>query len=203
MTSDVPSTSSAGLVLGGYLAVPRAVRADWQSDLVPEQTVTVSECLTHAEHGPPYSAWHTDPHEARRHEGQLLAIGFTPGDAAELLAQMMFEFEYGSKDKPIPVPDCLSLLAAHAAMPRGAETRGFEVIGVEWALSSIHSWLCHSYERDAADELDVHLNQWGLLSSYDDASTVLEWMLALPSNRSPEPAYWTVAAITEHQGPTQ
>lgn len=61
-------------VAGGYLAVPRADRAAWQSDLLPEQFVTVSECLTGVNHGPGGRAWHTDPHAARQHDGRLLLI---------------------------------------------------------------------------------------------------------------------------------
>lgn len=86
---------------------------------------------------------------------------------------MMSDFGCGSPG--VPVSECLSLLSARASMPPGAE-------------------------RDVADGLGVHLNQWGLLDSYADASAVVEWMLALPVGESPEPVYWTAAAIAEDRG---
>ncbi|GHE87845.1 hypothetical protein GCM10017786_19600 [Amycolatopsis deserti] len=74
-----------------------------------------------------------------------------------------------------------------------AVVRGFEIIGVESDLMNVHSWLCHGYEADAG----VHLNQWGLIGSHAQVSSVLAWMLELPAEEAPEPVYWTVAAIAE------
>jgi hypothetical protein len=82
-------------------------------------------------------------------------------------------------------------------MPDRAQLRGFEVIGVEYALLSFHSWLCHSYEAHVAVELGIRPNAWGLLDTYHQAAAVLAWMEALPANQAPEPVYWTVAAVAE------
>jgi hypothetical protein len=111
------------------------------------------------------------------------------------LETQLSEFRYGSKNKDTAVPECLSLLADEVRVPDNAQLCGYELLGIEWALSSFHSWLCHSCEVDVAAELGIRTNRLGLLASYEDASAVLEWMLALPSERSPEPAYWTVAAV--------
>jgi hypothetical protein len=72
------------------------------------------------------------------------------------------------------VPECLSLLADEARVPDNAQLCGYELLGIEWALSSFHSWLCHSCEIDVAAELGIRTNRLGLLDSYQDASAVLE-----------------------------
>jgi hypothetical protein len=86
-------------------------------------------------------------------------------------------------------------------MPDRAQLRGFEVIGVEYALLSFHSWLCHSYEAEVAVELGIRPNVWGLLDTYHEAAAVLAWMEALPADQAPEPVYWTVAAVAECVSP--
>ena len=45
--------------------------------------------------------------------------------------------------------------------------------------------------------LDIRTNQWGLLDTYFQALSVLDWMLDRPAEQAPEPVYWTVAAIAE------
>ncbi len=186
------------LLLGGYLRVPRAERKGWQSNLLPPQFISVSECLTGAHHGPEFWAWHPDPAAAACWEGTLLAIGFTRGDAADLTQVITSDLEPPAGQVPAQrAPECLELLAADAPMPSDTRLRGFEVIGVEYALLSVHSWLCHGYEADVAAALDLRVNQWGLLDTYPQATSVLAWMEALPAEQAPEPAYWTIAAIAE------
>ena len=186
------------LLLGGYLRVPRAEREGWQSDLLPPRFISVSECLTGAHHGPEFWAWHADPAAAACYEGTLLAIGFTRGDAADLTRVITSDLEPPAGQVPAQgVPDCLDLLATAAPMPDDTRLCGFEVIGVGHALSSVHSWLCHGYEADVAAALDLRVNQWGLLDTYPQASSVLAWMEALPAEQAPEPVYWTIAAVAE------
>jgi hypothetical protein len=50
-------------------------------------------------------------------------------------------------------------------MPPNARRRGFEVIGVEYTLSGIHSWLCHGSQTDVADVLGIRANEWGPLDT--------------------------------------
>jgi hypothetical protein len=187
------------LVLGGYLGVPRAEREGWQSDLLPPRFISVSECLTGVDHGPEFWAWHTDPAAAAAcWGGALLAIGFTSGDAASLAQEITSDLSsVAGQVLAQGVPECLELLAAAAPMPDDTQLRGFEVIGVEFALSRVHSWLCHGYESDVAAALDLRLNQWGLLDTYPQASSVLAWMEALPAEQAPEPVHWTIAALAE------
>jgi hypothetical protein len=187
------------LWLGGYLRVPRAEREGWASDVLPPRFISVSECLTGVHHGPEFWAWYTDPATAAAcYEGTLLAIGFTSGDAADLAQEITSDLgPPAGQVLAQGVPECLELLAAAAPMPDDSRLRGFEVIGVECALSSVHSWLCHGYEVDVAAALDLRLNQWGLLDTYPQASSVLAWMQALPAEQAPAPVYWTIAAIAE------
>ena len=103
----------------------------------------------------------------------------------------------GPRSPSTSVPDSVRLLASASPMPPNARLRGFEVIGIEYALSSLHSWLCHSFETEVADTLGIRPNKWGPLDTYQEAHTVLAWMMDLPADRAPEPVYWTVAAITE------
>lgn len=187
------------LLLGGHLRVPRAQRESWQSDLVPPRFISMSECLTGVDHGSEFWAWHTDPAvAAARGGGTLLAIGFTGDDAAALVQEVAADLgPSAGRVSAQDVPECLELLVAAAPMPDDARLRGFEVIGVEFALSSVHSWLCHGYEVDVAAALDVRVNRWGLLDTYPQASSVLAWMETLPDEQAPAPVHWTVAAIAE------
>jgi hypothetical protein len=195
---DTGPVDAERLVRSGYLRVPRAEREGWASDVLPARFISVSECLTGVHHGPEFWAWHPDPASAACYAGTLLAIGFTSGDAADLAQEITSDL--GPPAGQVPArgaPHCLESLANAAPMPDDARLRGFEVIGVECALSSVHSWLCHGYEVDAAAALDVRLNQWGLLDTYAQASSVLAWMLALPAAQAPTPVHWTIAAVAE------
>ena len=171
------------LVLGGYAAAPRALRGQWQdSAVLPPWLVTVSECLTGATHGSG-AAWYTDRTEAARPGTTVLAVGFEADDADDL------DREFGGAP--------LRLLRTGAEMPEDARLWGFEVVGVEGSLASLHSWLCHGYEARIAAELGIRPNTCGLLDSYEEASRVLEWMLDRPADEAPEPVYWTIAGLAE------
>ncbi|EHR63200.1 hypothetical protein [Saccharomonospora cyanea] len=185
------------LILAGYLAAPRARHADWQSDLVPERFISVSECLTGVEHGPQFWAWHTDREAATRFHGALLAIGLTGRDATDLTDDLRREFVHDVGTSNRNEPEYLDLLTRATHVPHDGLLRGFEVIGIEWGLSNVHSWFCHSYEPDVAAELAIQPNHWGLLDTYGEASTVLDWILDRPTDEAPEPAHWTVAALIE------
>ncbi|GAA2799441.1 hypothetical protein GCM10010470_38170 [Saccharopolyspora taberi] len=170
-------------MLGGYAAAPRAIRRQWQdAATLPPWLVTASECLTGAEHGSG-AAWYTDRAEAAGPGTTVLAVGFDAEDAADLLREV--------------TGDPLRLLAAGTAMPDDARLWGFEVVGVEGRLASLHSWLCHGYEAEVASELGIRPNTCGLLDTHEQASQVVEWMLELPAEQAPAPVYWTVAALAE------
>lgn len=174
------------LLLAGYLAVPRPAREGWQSRWLPESFISLSRCLTGVDHGPEFWAWHADPATAARFDGHLLAIGFTRRDAAALVEAVRGELD-PAKAEP------LAQLLQQAPMPERAVLRGFEIIGADFDLMDVHSWLCHGYEADAG----VRLNQWGLLGTHAQASAVLTWILGLPPGEAPKPAHWTVAAVAE------
>ncbi|MEV5300845.1 hypothetical protein [Amycolatopsis methanolica] len=172
------------LLLAGYLAVPRAEREGCPSRWLPEPFISLSRCLTGVEHGPEFWAWHGDPAAAARFDGHLLAIGFTRRDAAALVEAVCGDLHVEPADA-----EPLASLVRQEPMPAHAVLRGFEIIGVEFGLMSLHSWLCHGYEADAG----VRLNQWGLTDTHAQASDLLAWILGLPSEEAPEPVYWTVA----------
>lgn len=182
------------LVLGGYLQVPRAVRKWWQSArLLPQRIITVSECLTEVEHGPEFSAWHRNPATAATFAGRPVAIGFAAADVAALVTEITRDLEVTRGD----APECLALLVARSPMPPRARLRGFEVIGLEFGMAGVHSWLCHSYEIEVAAALGIRPNRWGLLDNHEQAHLVLAWMMDRPDDQAPEPVFWTVAAIAE------
>lgn len=58
----------------------------------------------------------------------------------------------------------------------------------------VHSWHCHGYAPQARAELGVELNPNGLISTYDEASRVLECMLGRPDSNQPAPVPWVVIA---------
>lgn len=45
--------------------------------------------------------------------------------------------------------------------------------------------------------VDLHVNRWGLLDTYPQASSVVAWMETLPAEQAPELVHWTIAAIAE------
>nr|WP_243869514.1 hypothetical protein [Amycolatopsis granulosa] len=178
------------MVLAGYLSVPFAERPSLPSDWLPGRFISVSECLTGVQHGPEFWAWHTDRDSAARFEGRLLAIGLTIADATALAGELRPQFA-GMAERA--AAECLVLRQTFEPMPHDAQPRGFEIVGVESGLMSVHSWLCHGYDRDAA----VRLNRWGLLDSHARAAAVLAWILGLPPKEAPITAHWTVAVIAE------
>lgn len=183
------------VVLGGYLRVPRVARKQWQPGPLPERYLSLSRCLTEVEHGADFLAWHTDVVAARRFRGSLLTIAFIRDDIPDLVREMADEI--GPDRTGHVAHRLLELFGSGTPLPADTELRGFEVIGIVGALGSVHSWLCHGFEADAARVLGVRTNRWGLIPTGAEASAVLEWMLNRPPEDAPEPAYWTVAGVAE------
>lgn len=182
------------LVVAGYIAASRGVRQAWQDPLfVPERFITASECLADDLDRPEFWAWHTERGAVVGHRLPLLAVAFAEQDAAALIDDVA----------ELPGATAVDLLVRASPPPPDARLRGFELVGIEYAVSSMHSWLCHGYEAEVAEALGIRQNAWGLLDDYADASAVLAWMDALPADQAPEPVLWTVAAIMECVSPSE
>lgn len=167
--------------LAGFVGVTPSPRPDFLSPLVPDPLLTVSGCLTDDLVLPDYG-WHDDPAELAGSE--VVALGLAPRDAAEVLDEFAEELE------------ATELLARRQPMPAGATRLGFEVVGIEiWG--HVHSWHCHNYLPMVEPELDIRVNELGLLPSYLMADRVLEWMLRLPPEQEPEPVHWTILALAK------
>jgi len=75
-----------------------------------------------------------------------------------------------------------------------ARVLGYEVVGAE-ETHDFHSWHCHAYADEVAEALGIVVNDRGLLSTLEDARSVLRWMLDLPDAEAPKPVPWTVVAL--------
>lgn len=180
--------SEPKLLVAGYLAASRGIRQPWQdTSFVPEQFLTVSGCLADTLDRPEFWAWHTDRDAVTDRDLPLLVLAFAEQDAAGLIDDVPQH----------PGESPVDLLVRASPPPRDARLRGYEIIGAEYGVSSLHSWLCHSYESDVAEALGIRPNGYGLLDDYQSAAAVLAWMEARPADQAPEPVFWTVAAIME------
>lgn len=84
--------------------------------------------------------------------------------------------------------------------PAEGDLLGYEVVGAEYTLD-FHSWHCHGYADEVADDLGIRVNGVGLLASYVDARAVRDWMLARPVAEAPSPVPWVVVSLhrpTQH-----
>jgi hypothetical protein len=93
----------------------------------------------------------------------------------------------GGPDQPY-----LALVNRHQSLT--ASVLGYEIVGAELTLD-FHSWHCHGYADEARDQLGIRVNDLGLLSSWEDATRVLDWMLDLPADQAPAPVDWWVVAL--------
>lgn len=191
------------IVRCGYLPAMRTKRAPWQDPVfVPAEFLAISRCLVRDLPRPEFWDWYINRTDADRAHAQcpssegLLAVGLVGDDARVFLE------EHGAPwGRPPSVtgrtssPTPFDLVAARASMPADSEPLGFDVVGVEYGVSMMHSWMCHSYEARAWEELGLRLDAGGLFESYESAARVLEWMEARPPEEAPEPVAWTVVVI--------
>ncbi|MDT0344942.1 hypothetical protein [Streptomyces litchfieldiae] len=181
--------TDAQAVLAGYVLALPAPREIYQnSQLVPAHFITVSRCLNPADRSTTRTGLDARP--------RLLAVGMLPDDARELLDEMTDTF--AAPDEPgSDVANPLKLLPSGAPMPADCRLLGFEVVGVGWAMSEFHSWLCHSYEREVEEQLGIRPNAVGLLDTHENATRIRDWMEEQPPENAPEPVFWTVVAVAE------
>jgi hypothetical protein len=71
--------------------------------------------------------------------------------------------------------------------------RGFEVLG--WGYSELHSFICNSLERRFVDELNIRLNENGLIDDWQDASRAADY--TNDPDTGAEPVVWSPWAIVE------
>ncbi|WP_129838060.1 hypothetical protein [Streptomyces sp. RFCAC02] len=192
--------SDAHTIVGGYVLARAVPRNQWQEQqLIPAEFLTVSRCLDDTPR-PEFYSWFLTPEDAGwvgaalDPRPRLLTVGLRPADAQALL-----EVESADSTPTDATTDFgpFQLLATAAPMPGDARLLGFEVVGLGWALSEFHSWLCHSYEREVWETLGIRPNAVGLLDTYEQASAIVTWMEDQPPDKAPEPMFWTAVTIAE------
>jgi hypothetical protein len=177
------------LILAGYVLAVPALRPPGHEQVLAEEFLTISDCLMADLPRPEFWDWfvhHGDATSARQSlapEADVLAVAMTPGDADGLMR------EQGGAEQPY-----FELLRTRQPLPIEVDLLGFEIVGAEWTLD-FHSWHCHGYAPQACPQLDVQLNDSGLIATYHDAVKLLDWMLAQPPENQPKPVEWTVVAI--------
>lgn len=189
ITGDDAVMTSDRLVLAGYMPITPAARLPGHEELLPDEFLTISGCLSDDRAQPEFWDWHTDRAEAdrartaRAPRAEIITVHIQSNDALVLMR------DHGGSDEPY-----YDLLRNQVELPRGSSVLGWEVIGVEMTLS-FHSWHCHGYAPDPRDELGLRLNEYGLIPSYEQAVRVLDWMLAAPPEDQPAPVHWLPVAL--------
>jgi hypothetical protein len=77
-------------------------------------------------------------------------------------------------------------------------SRGFEILGDEWG-GQFHSFVCNSLETAYAEQLNISLNQNGLIDSYEDAVKATNYTNL--DEVGSEPALWQPWLISEYPLP--
>jgi hypothetical protein len=118
---------------------------------------------------------------------KLLAIGLPAGYRAGYLAE---------KAPALGMGACGIYLALQAGkqMPPGGKVRGYEVLGGD--QGDHHSFLCNQLEVPYRQELNIELNEHGLISEYADAVRAAEYT-NLPTTGA-EPVTWRPWRIVEY-----
>jgi hypothetical protein len=80
-----------------------------------------------------------------------------------------------------------------------AITRGFEILGDEWG-GQFHSFFCNSLDTDYKEQLNISLNQYGLIDRYEEAVRAADYT-SLDEVKA-EPALWQPWLISEYPIPT-
>ena len=155
----------------------------------PQEFLTISDCLMDELPRPELWDWFVDRDVAEparssaAPHAETLTVAMSPTNADAFMAAR------GGAGQPY-----FELLRARTRLPAQSRVLGFEVFGAEWSMD-FHSWHCHGYATEACEGLGVRLNEFGLLKTLDDATTVLNWMLGQPPENQPEPVPWTVVAL--------
>lgn len=76
-----------------------------------------------------------------------------------------------------------------------AIVRGFEVLGDEYG-GQFHSFICNSLQTDYSEELNIALNQNGMIDNYEDAIRAAEYTNL--DEVGAEPSLWQPWLILEH-----
>ncbi len=154
---------------------------------VPALILTISDCIMDDLPRPEFWDWflNFDEAVASRHgdagEMQLVEVAMTESDGEELIDAL--------DGGEMPYFELL-----RSRVPAHGELLGYEVVGAEYNLD-FHSWHCHGYANEVRDDLGIQVNELGLLVSYEDAVSVLEWMLDRPDDEAPEPVPWVVVGL--------
>jgi hypothetical protein len=182
---------SQHLIVAGWTLVTVTPRPPYAGDSLPQQLLTISDCLQEDLPRPVAADWYTEPGEAAdAHRQQaphaiLAIVAMVPDDADDFRAQF---------DGDPHAADSFSVLRRHIALDPTAVVLGYEIVGAEYTLD-FHSWHCHGYADEVADALGIRTNAYGLLGTRDEARTVLDWMLARPPSETPKEVPWTVIAL--------
>lgn len=173
------------LLLAGYV-LTRPAKAPPGLSTVPPQIITLSDCIMDDLPRPEFWDWFQSRQEVEAAEGDreqtdLVAVAIAPLDAEVLMGEM------GGPEMPY-----FDLLRKSTIA--SGEPIGYEVVGAEATLD-FHSWHCHGYADEVARDIGIRVNDLGLLATYEDAVSVLDWMLARPIDEAPAPVPWTVVAL--------
>lgn len=88
------------------------------------------------------------------------------------------------------------LLKQKRQLERDGMVLGHEVVGF-WHSSFACSWLCNGLEVDMYEEFAIRPNQYGLISKYSDAKTILDWIMVAPESRA-EPTDYLVWLLVSY-----
>jgi hypothetical protein len=173
------------LKLAGYVLTVAADAPPGLSSL-PPRIITISDCIMGRLPRPEFWDWYENLEDAVlarawASQAQITPVAMRTRDAALLIDVM------GGARQPF-------FATLRQALNFEGEVLGYEIVGAEETLD-FHSWHCHGYADEVRDELNIQVNERGLLSTYLEASTVLRWMLALPDREAPEPVPWFVVAL--------
>jgi hypothetical protein len=182
--------SADELIVAGWVLVTATPRAPVLGSSLPNEFLTISDCIQEELPRPLGWDWFLDVIEAEQARRETapharpITIAMAATDAAAFIEQFPEEWQVGSFD----------LLRQHVPLEAGASVLGFEVVGAEYPLG-FHSWHCHGYADDVADALGIRTNAHGLLASSGEAHAVLDWMLSRPPHQAPKEVPWGVIAL--------
>lgn len=177
------------LILAGYMLVVPTPRPPGHEQVLPEKFLTISDCLMDDLPRPEFWDWYVDRDEAEHvrlsdaPHAETMAVAMNPDEARTFMEGQ------GGVDQPY-----FELLKMGRELPERSHVLGYEPVGAEETLD-FHSWHCHGYAPEARSELDLRLNEQGMIGTYDEATRVLGWMLGQPPENQPAPVDWVVIAL--------
>lgn len=88
------------------------------------------------------------------------------------------------------------MLVQRQKLPKSERVLGFEILGAEYGGAS-HSFLCNHLETAYQQQLNLRLNDHGLLASYDEARRAADFTNLDTTGAEPVPWYpWLVVDYT-------